>query len=197
MGETERSALTDHLVAAAWGCAEATCFFVVPDVWTSRVALQRPRRGLATTLSALAGALAGGAAVHAWARRTPPATSARLMARIPAIDPAMIARVDADVAARGGRAIVTGPARGVPYKLCARSASLGGMPLTVLLAWTVPARIVRFAVVTAGVGALAAAARRAGLSTPRTEKLTHAAGWAAFYTWYFRTMRRRARRAAA
>src|SRR5690625_7700166 len=52
----------DHGVAAAWGSAEALVFFIVPDVWTSWLALHNPRRGITTTLSALAGAPAGGAA---------------------------------------------------------------------------------------------------------------------------------------
>ena len=53
--------------AFAWGFAEATLFFVVPDVWLTLIAV---RRGLRPALVAcgwaLAGALAGGLAMYAW-----------------------------------------------------------------------------------------------------------------------------------
>src|SRR5699024_4595805 len=58
-----------HAWAAAWGLAEGTFFFIVPDVWLSWVALQKPRTARKAALSALAGAMAGGAFVHAWTRR--------------------------------------------------------------------------------------------------------------------------------
>ena len=50
-------------LAASWGAAEATLFFIVPDVLLSRMALQDRRRALQACLWALAGALAGGTLV--------------------------------------------------------------------------------------------------------------------------------------
>ncbi|GEM_PF-3959884 len=47
-------------VALAWGFAEATLFFIVPDVWLTLVARERLRTGLIASLYSLAGALAGG-----------------------------------------------------------------------------------------------------------------------------------------
>ncbi|MCB0911955.1 MAG: hypothetical protein KDB60_10120 [Propionibacteriaceae bacterium] len=193
--------IRDHAVAFGWGVAEATVFFIVPDVWTSRVALRHPRRAFATTLSATAGAVLGGAIVHRWAARTPAASSAATMARIPAIDAAMVDAVDEQVARSGYRAMLTGPTRGVPYKLYARAAGSQGLPLGGLLAWTGPARIVRFVLVTGMFGGLAAASRRAGLNRPgrglarvlgtpeRAEKTVHALGWTLFYAWYFHAVR--------
>ena len=55
------------LIAGIWGFAEATLFFIVPDVWLTLIAV---RRGLVPALAAcgwaLAGALAGGLAMYAW-----------------------------------------------------------------------------------------------------------------------------------
>ena len=60
-----------------------------------------------------------------------------------------------------------------------------------------PARIIRFLLVTGASGGLAALSRRAGLNPPdrglarvlgspeRAERAVHAIGWAAFYAWYF------------
>ncbi len=194
--------IADHAVAFVWGFAEATAFFIVPDVWTTRVALRHPRRGLATTLSAVAGAMVGGAVVHRWARRTPAADSARLMTRIPAIDASMVAQVDDEVARDGYRAMLVGPARGVPYKLYARAAGIQGLPLGGLLAWTPPARIIRFLLVTGAAGGLASASRRWGLNPPdrglarvlgspeAVERAVHALSWAGFYAFYFRKVGR-------
>lgn len=198
-----RQALLQHGAAFGWGFAEATVLFIVPDAWTSAVGLRSPRRAQALTLSAAAGALLGGALVHRWAARTDPARSARIAARIPAISPAMTARVDAQLRAHGFPALMIGPLTGTPYKLYARSAGVQGLPLGRLLLWTVPARLARFMPVTAAVSGLAALARRSGLSeegaglprlpglSPRAVELTiFLAGWTAFYTWFFRSVGR-------
>ncbi len=195
--------LLQHGVAFAWGFAEATVFFVVPDAWTSAIALRRPARGQALTLTATAGAVLGGAAVHRWSARTGPARSAGLAARVPAISPSMVARVDAQMRTHGFPALLIGPFTGTPYKLYARSAGVLDLPLGRLLVWTVPARLSRFVPVTAMISGLAALARRSGLSAPgsglprllgvepRTVELViFAAGWSAFYAWFFRTVGR-------
>lgn len=198
-----RAALAQHGIAFAWGFAEATVLFVVPDAWTSAVGLRRPGRAQALTLTATAGAVLGGAAVHRWSARTEPARSAALAARIPAISPTMVAKVDAQVSTRGFPALMIGPFTGTPYKLYARSAGTQGLPLGRMLAWTVPARLVRFMPVTAVISGIAATARRSGLSapdrglprllglSPRTVELAiFLAGWTAFYTWFFRSVGR-------
>lgn len=175
----------DHVVAGLWGFAEATAFFIVPDVWTSRVALRHPRRALATTASAVVGAMVGGAVVHRWASRTPASGSARAMARVPGITPAMVERVDVEVARDGMRALLIGPTKGVPYKLYARSLALAGVPVERLAVWTVPARAGRFLLVTGATGGLETLARRLGVHRPRLATLIHGVGWATFYAWYF------------
>jgi hypothetical protein len=52
------------LLAAAWGLAEATLFFLVPDILITWVALTSLRRALLSSLWVLAGALAGGCLMH-------------------------------------------------------------------------------------------------------------------------------------
>lgn len=191
--------LRDHAVAFAWGAAEATVFFVVPDVWLTRVATRDPGRAARTCGSAVAGALVGGAATWAWARRTPPARSRGLLRRLPAISGAMVDRVDAEVAARGAVATLSGPARGVPYKLYARAAGLHRSPLATFLAWSVPARTPRFLLVVGLAAGLTRLSERT-LGAPRTRRLAgplHAAAWTAFYAWYFRTVGREAPRLGA
>ncbi|MFL0580458.1 hypothetical protein [Dietzia sp. 179-F 9C3 NHS] len=185
------SARTDHLVAAAWGAAEATFFVVVPDVWISRVVLRSPRRGAATTVSALAGALAGGVVTHRWGARIPADSSARALAALPAISPTMVRKVEADLARDGHRTLMEGPTRGVPYKIYARSSGLHGMPLGGFLAWSVPARMARFLLVTAGTaGSMAVGRRLVPRSIDRLAPAAHALAWTGFYLWFFRTVGR-------
>src|SRR4051812_20323932 len=52
------------VVALGWGFAEATFFFVVPDVWIGLLTLFSWRAGLRAVYSAVMGALTGGAVMY-------------------------------------------------------------------------------------------------------------------------------------
>lgn len=57
-------------IAALWGIAEATVFFIVPDVWISFVAARRDwKAGVLAACLACTGALIGGAIMYLWASR--------------------------------------------------------------------------------------------------------------------------------
>ncbi len=197
MDRRASATVADHPVAFAWGFAEATAFFVVPDVWLSLVALRDPRRALAACGTATAGAVLGGLVTRHWSTRVTAEQSADLLTHIPAIGSAMLLQVDDEVARLGYRAMLNGPRRGVPYKLYARSAGLHGLPAKGLVVWTVPARIGRFLLVAGGTAALARSVRRRGwlaAGTPlarlvgserRAEYAVTVAAWMAFYGWYF------------
>jgi membrane protein YqaA with SNARE-associated domain len=172
-------------IAGVWGFAEATLFFVVPDVLVSWVALDRPRRALVACLVATAGALAGGTASFAWGRADH-ASARAAMEALPGISPALADRVEADLAERGLVALVVGPARGVPYKLYAAAWGANGGDLLPFLAVSVPARLARFAAI-----ALLAAGLRAIVFARRslaTCRAIHVVAWVAFYAWYFLAM---------
>lgn len=181
----------DHVVAGLWGFAEATGFFVVPDVWLSALAVRSLRRGLTSAVSATAGAVVGGALMHRWGERVPAGRSAWLLTRLPAVSPAMLERVEREMASHGFAAVLLGPLRGTPYKLYARTAGLRGDPLPAFLAWSVPARAPRLVVVTTAVGALSALLRSLRPHAPGGVRWAiFTAGWTAFYAWYFRTVGR-------
>lgn len=187
-----RNALRDHGIAGAWGFAEATFFFVVPDVWTSRVGLRRPKRALGTTVSALGGAMAGGAVTYWWGRKVAANTSRKALAKIPAVTDAMISGVEQEIAESGPASLLRGPTRGVPYKLYARAAGLQRTPLTAFLAWSVPGRMIRFLAVTAAVSGIAALGRRwfPGMSERRISTVFWLC-WAAFYAVFIPLKSRR------
>ena len=99
------------------------------------------------SLYALAGALTGGALVYLWASHDP-ATVTALIEKVPAISSGMIEQVRADLEQQGAWAIVTGPLQGIPYKTFASQAPEAGIPLATLLAYSIPARLLRFIAVT-------------------------------------------------
>ena len=71
-----------------------------------------------------------------------------VMDAIPAISPAMMARVAGSLAENGTGAVLYGPLSGTPYKLYAVYAASSGISLAAFLAISVPARLTRFVLVT-------------------------------------------------
>ena len=127
-----------------WGFAEATLFFVVPDVLLTWVALRSLRRALLGCVLALLGALAGGALMYRWASLDRPAALAAVD-RVPFVPAATLGGVHDQLARQGAVAVVAGAWMGRPYKLYAVEAPGAGMSAGELLAVTVPARLLRFA----------------------------------------------------
>ncbi|HEX2253492.1 MAG TPA: hypothetical protein VHQ65_09515 [Thermoanaerobaculia bacterium] len=172
-------------IAAGWGLAEATVFFFVPDVWLSWLALRAPRHAFRACLWATAGAVAGGAAMISFGGAEP-ATAEALLDAVPGIGPGLVTEVRRELANHGFLALFLGPLRGVPYKIYAAEAGVLGLSPVALLAWTVPARLLRFLAVTAFaavVAALPPLRRR-----PRLARVLHLLAWSAFYAFYFWTM---------
>ena len=173
------------IAAAVWGYAEATTFYVVPDVLIGWAAIHSLRLGVASAFAATAGAVIGGAVVHRDARGYRAAST-----DIPGIGPGMIRDARARFARDRWAAVVRAPLDGIPYKVYAAEAGLRGRPLRELVLITPFARAWRFlavAVAAAAAGAiLSPVRRRVGLSL-----LVYLGVWAATYVTYFRGLRRR------
>jgi len=185
---TKRSVLRDHAVSAAWGLAEGTVFFIVPDVWISWVATKNTRRSHATTVSALAGALAGGVITYRYSRRKSAQTTRDMLLKQPAVSRAMINRIEHEMADEGPKTLMRGPLRGAPYKIYARTAGTQDQSLKEFLAWSVPARMLRFIVVSTGFSAVTKAAKkRSPRHGTKIAKAAHLVFWPLFYTWFFKT----------
>jgi len=78
-----------NAIAALWGFAEATLFFIVPDVWLTVIAVWSPRKAAMACLFALLGALAGGALMYGWGYMAP-GMALTTLERIPGIHPDML-----------------------------------------------------------------------------------------------------------
>src|SRR5262245_5195363 len=106
------------VLAFAWGLAEATFFFIVPDVVLTLIACRALKAAVKATVAALAGALIGGALMYALGSSEPQFARAGLD-RIPAISPELIARVGDQIDQSGLLAVMLGPIKGIPYKIYA------------------------------------------------------------------------------
>jgi membrane protein YqaA with SNARE-associated domain len=163
------------LIAFAWGFAEATFFFIVPDVCLTFIALASVRTAFEASFSALAGALAGGCAMYVYGHGSQ--ESARsFLNRIPGIKSSLLGSVRLQLQTRGLLAVLRGPLQGIPYKIYAVEwgALRGGF--TGFLLASVPARYPRFLL-----SVLVAASCREYVSA-----LGLGVIWLFFYCFYFR-----------
>lgn len=183
MGLKARFLAAAVFLAFMWGFAEATVFFIVPDVLVSLCAIFSRSLFLRAALAALAGALIGGAAIYLAASHAPAFISA-LMRSVPFVTDLMIAKVRNEYADAGNWALFHGPLSGTPYKLYAFAAPpYAG--LATFLAVSIPARLLRFLAV-GGVSLLAAYALRRFLKcSDKTLVGIHAAAWITFYVFYW------------
>jgi hypothetical protein len=168
-------------LAFAWGLAEAVFFFIVPDVFTSRLVLRDARSGFLACLFSVAGALIGGALLFQLGRAGVPLLPA--MDYIPGISEGAIDKARLSLEGSGLKALFTGALGGLPYKLfAAQAATTTGSGVVLFLAVTALARFARFGIVTGVAWAAGALMPR----VPLTTKLRiHAAAWTVFYVYYF------------
>jgi membrane protein YqaA with SNARE-associated domain len=168
-----------------WGFAEATLFFIVPDVWLGWVALTARRAVWGVLAFTLVGALLGGAVMYAVSTSTEPETTAALLDGVPTVGRDAIRQVDEEMEEDGPRSVLYGPLRmGTPYKLYARSAGVQDESFLGFLVWSIPGRLERlllFTVAALIVGTLF----RPWIAAHRGRVLAlYAVAWLAFYAFY-------------
>lgn len=191
-GETAASALPSsrlvNAIAFAWGFAEATLFFIVPDVLLTRIALTRGwRQTLHACLCCLGGALLGGATIWMLAHSGRAQTLTAIFDSLPGIPTAMIARAGEETARLGGAALFNAARTATPYKLYAMHAGILSHSLASFLVWSALARLGRF-VISCAIAKLAGhfLVRR---FPPKWLSWFHGSFWVLFYAIYFSTHR--------
>ena len=175
------------LKAAAflWGLAEATLFFIVPDVLLSAAALRDRKRALWLCLWSLGGALVGGLIMYLWGSHDL-AQAERALVAVPAIGEQMIERVGNDLDRIGALSVFLGPLTGTPYKIYAALAPAAGISLLAFLAISVPARLLRFVLITLLVSFVSE--RFLDAWTLRKRMALLLSSWTLFYAGYFLLM---------
>jgi len=176
------------VAAAVWGFAEATLFFVVPDVLLTWLAGFRPRVAWPAVAACLVGALLGGGLMFLGAQRDAAGMRNRLDA-VPAISRDFIAATGAGLQQDFGAQMLRGGFTGVPYKILAVEAGAGGQSLAEFLAWSVPARLSRWVLlVILGRGVTVLVRRYSKHGADRWLWTLWAAGWSIVYAVYFTVM---------
>jgi len=170
-------------LAFAWGVAEGTLFFLVPDVLISLAAALDPRRALKHIAAAAFGAVLAGAIMYGWATRNP--IAARwTVTRVPFVSMRMLTRVESQYRSYGIGAIFIAPLTGTPYKIYAVTAPSRVSEPAFLLA-TLPARAYRFFLVWALAGFAGTWLRKSCRFTPAQILATHCSIWLVFYAIYW------------
>lgn len=116
---TSRPVRHSAVVAFIWGLADATVFFIVPDVYLTRAALFDLRRTLALCAWALAGALVGGTIVWTLAQSGSAPALLHGFRWLPGISDRLIGEVGRTVHGEGVWGTVAGLLEFRPYKLFA------------------------------------------------------------------------------
>lgn len=172
----------DALIAFGWALAEATFFFIVPDVFLTRIALVDVGRALRACGYAVGGALLGGTAL--WFAAAHGNASALLHASrwIPGITNDTIAATGQALQRDGVSALLVGAFAGKPYKLFALHAGAQEIVFMRFLAASLLARLTRFftAVALAGV-----VGRMLRYKSHGFLMRAHILFWFAFYAGYF------------
>ena len=147
------------LAAGFWGFAEATLFFVVPDVLLTAIALRNQRTAVRASFAAVVAAMIGGTLMYFWGVHQPE-TAQKIVSSLPAIGPGVMAHARDGMVSQGPLAIVFGPLTATPYKTYAVQASAVGMPYWLFLLITPIARLPRFLMVSLLAGTFARVTRR-------------------------------------
>jgi membrane protein YqaA with SNARE-associated domain len=170
--------------AFAWGFAEATLFFIVPDVLLTVIGCRSVRASLKACGFAILGALLGGLVMYS-AGRAAPDNSRAVLTRVPAIHRPLIERVQLQLSERGLAALMLGPATGTPYKIYAVEWGVqhGGLPLFLLV--SIPARGIRFLLLALLANGIARLLTPWTRHNARIEMTVLGILWAGFYALYF------------
>ncbi len=175
-----------YALAAAWGFAEATLFFIVPDVVVTFIAFRHGfRRGWIAAAWAALGAVIGGIVIYLWASRDPAAVE-HALDFVPAVSAGQIEWAKADTADDWVAALMRGAFIGNPYKLYAAASGEKGVPLLAFLPVSFVARIARFLL--SGSIARVAALGMARIGLAQWQVPAWAAFWIVFYVWYLMRM---------
>jgi membrane protein YqaA with SNARE-associated domain len=147
--------------AALWGAAEASFFFLVPDILLTAAALRHGlKAGLLLSVCAAILAALSGVILWVWARHDPVQARAAML-HVPAVGPDLLARVHGEFDKGWPLHLTLGAVSGVPYKLYAVEAGVRAVPLWLFVPVSFAARLMRFALTVT-----AAAAARAGQTGP-------------------------------
>jgi membrane protein YqaA with SNARE-associated domain len=166
-----------------WGFAEATLFFIVPDVLLTLVALFSFRRSARLLACILLGALCGGTIMFYQGTHRPEQAKTMVL-HVPFVSPAMFEKTQHSFQHDGIWALTKGPGNGIPYKVYGvQAGQYAGLWLFLLV--SLLARLERFAVFWVIAGVMGILFRKSILRQPKITIAVHACIWILGYAWYW------------
>jgi hypothetical protein len=170
-------------LGALWGLAEATIFFLVPDILITASALFSPKRSFAQMIAVLIGALLGGALLYTAADKYPDEAKS-IVLTVPFIKLHTLEQADRQLQDRGLTAMFLGAVSGVPYKTYAVNAPRHA-PFGAFMAMSVPARLLRFLLSWAAGALMGMLFRKQIQASPSAALSLLVICWIGFYTYYW------------
>lgn len=173
----------NKISAFTWGFAEATCFFIVPDVLLSLAALNDLRKSIILCIFAVFGAAIGGMLIFELSRIDEIAMQ-NFLVRIPAIGELTMQSAKQHLIDHGIFGVCIGAYTGNPFKVYAYLCGVDrGINLLAFVLLSIPARLSRFVCVCAGTRLIERYALK-GLSQSIKFR-TWLFCWIIFYVFYF------------
>ena len=166
-----------------WGIAEATLFFIVPDVLLTLIALFSFRRSARVLACILIGALAGGTIMFYFGGKNP-AQAKAVVLQVPFVSTRMFDTTQQSFQRHGIWALTKGPGNGIPYKVyCVQASRYSGLALFLVV--SLLARLERFALFWLIAGTMGLIFRRNIRRQPKVTVAVHACIWIVGYAWYW------------
>jgi len=181
--EARGRSLSRIWLGVLWGLAEATVFFLVPDILITASALFSPKRSFLQVIGILVGALLGGALLYTAADQFPNEAKSVVLS-VPFVKEHVLDRAERELQDHGVLALVLGSFSGVPYKTYAVDAPAHAA-FDAFMAMSIPARFLRFAMSWTCASLLGVLFRRQIQASPLAALSLLALCWIGFYTYYW------------
>ena|SRR5256885_11280896 len=166
-----------------WGFAEATLFFIVPDVLLTLVALFSFQRSARVLACIMLGALTGGTIMFYLGANKPEQAKA-LVLHVPFVSHAMSEKTTQSFQHYGIWALTEGPGNGIPYKVyCVQAGRYSALALFLVV--SLLARMERFALFWLIAGAIGFVFRRNIRRQPKVTVAVYTCIWILGYAWYW------------
>jgi len=170
-------------IAFLWGFAEATVFFIIPDVYITFVFLFSVRSGFIAIIWSIIGSIAGAVCIYLLHMLS--YNYASVLVMIPGITLKMITHGLQLFRQDVFPGFSTVPFSGIPYKIYVYSAARFSVPFYLFVVWTVIARIIRYAFPISVILIIQKFCKKNIKKHIRFWLLLFFAVWILFYTWYF------------
>jgi membrane protein YqaA with SNARE-associated domain len=171
------------IAVACWAVAEATFFFIVPDVLITVAVLRfGPRAGVRLAIVAAIFAALGGLGMWFWGYGDAEAARSAVL-HVPAVGPDLLARAHREITQNWFVHLVLGAVTGVPYKLYAVEAGAHGLTPFLFVPASIAARLTRFLVAVGLTTLMSEALTR--LNKPEWRYRVLALAWCLVYGTYF------------